>query len=115
MQFIVEKQQGKFKRLDDDKERLSSTSDGRYVVEIYNADPRTNAQNRYYHLILTIMSRDTWYQKDELHDIFKNMFLNVNDQWIITTAQLTVEQFSEYVENIKKRCAVNGYVVPDLN
>ena len=115
MQFIVEKQQWKFKRLDDDKERLNSTSDGRYVVEIYNADPRTNAQNRYYRVMLEIIAQDTGHTKDELHAVFKNMFLNVNDQGIITTTQETVEQFSKYVENIKKRCAVNGYIVPDLN
>lgn len=112
MQLIVQKKGWKFERLDDDKQRLSKLQDDWYVIDIHHSDPRTDAQNRYYWVMLTIISHDTGHTTDELHDVFKMMFLGLDYNWNITTTTKTIESFTNYVEKIKQRCAKNNYIIP---
>ena len=80
---------------------------------------RTNLQNRYYWgQVVAIPARESGYLDDEMHSAFKMMFLKKSEDrtkppTVKSTATLTTQEFSEYVEKCRQWCAENGYDVPN--
>jgi len=72
---------------------------------------RSNNQNAYYWgCVLKLVAEHTGYSENELHEVFKNMFLpkkfvTINDrEFEITksTTQVKTTEFEEYVERIRE-------------
>lgn len=86
---------------------------------------RTPPQNRYYFgVVLKVISLHTGHSPEELHDFFKHEFnskferLGKVEVWIPqSTADLNTQEFSDYIENIKRFAAekLDGLYVPDAD
>jgi len=107
MELIVQKSNNKFQRQDQDKHKLSNLQDGWYVVQIHDSNYRSNAQNRRYWLILTILAQETWHTKEELHEVFKLMFLESD------TTRTVVWIHADYTNRLENRVKQQGYIIPD--
>lgn len=70
--------------------------------------------------MLEIVWEDVWYHSDELHDLFKQMFLTSikYDElfWEIrhveSTTKKTTKEFAEYIWKIEKWCLQNWFIIP---
>ena len=79
---------------------------------------RTEQQNRYYWLYLSLIAQETGHDEDELHEAFKRKFLKkgrkqVMGEDVVTTASttsLSVSGFIDYILNIEK---LTGILAPD--
>ena len=86
------------------------------VVRAYKT--RTDQQNRYYWVLMTIMGSHCGYTKDEMHEAMKKKFLDEKDIVLgkqkmkipPTTTKLKVMQFWSYVDEIREWAAKS----PDL-
>ena len=70
---------------------------------------RSNPQNKWYRgVVLEMISEETGHDPDDLHELFKYKF---NSSEVMgkrvgkTTVNLTVKEFTEYVENIRRWAA----------
>lgn len=89
-----------------------------------NTKQRSTAQNSWYWAgILPVIARETGHSTEELHEIFKRMFLN---RKIIeyrkksiampgSTSDCTTVEFSEYIERVRAEAAEMGIRVPDAD
>lgn len=119
-------------------ERLKSLPEGWAVDFIEPKAVRTREQNKLYWKWLSIISDETGYTKDELHDMFACKFLGYNvyrfrgdgdyegiarmlnvdveDLGAIikvrTTTKLTTKEFTEYLESIYLEVSQMGIVLP---
>lgn len=89
------------------------------LCEVIKWYPKRSLQsNKYYWAILNQLveatSEHTGYTKDELHQSFKEMFLNTEFTNVLTgesktrtksTTELNSKDFSEYLEKVKLFCA----------
>jgi len=87
-------------------------------------DRRTLDQNAYLWVINTLISNETGMETDEVHTYLKERFapkrkITVKGTETIIpkgTSQFTKEEFSEYIERIKRFAAIElGIVIPDSN
>ena len=86
---------------------------------------RTSPQNRYYWgIVLKMASEYTGYTCDELHELFKNSFLQghevvVGDKRVLvtpSTTKLSTVEFNDYIEDVcRYLSATLGLVVPQPN
>lgn len=85
-------------------------------------DSRTLAQNSYLWVINTLISNETGMETDEVHTYLKERFapkrkITVKGTETIIpkgTSQFTKEEFSDYIERIKRFAAIEmGIVIPD--
>ena len=84
-------------------------------------DKRSQRANRYYWLIIGLISDHTGYEKDELHELFKKRFNPVtlslgNEADTIggSTRKMDTKVFGEYVERIRRFAETElGVVTPD--
>lgn len=111
MKTLVEKK-GKFQRSESQKNLIDWLSDWRYEVTFYNGQTRTLQQNRRYRLILTILSSETGHTKEELHDVFKCMFLEPDETGRYTTIT-TKHNHCEYVDRVEQWAISRGIVIPN--
>jgi hypothetical protein len=82
---------------------------------------RSNNANRYYWACLDIISQSLGYQPDELHSLFKGLYLpkreiKLNGKMYYlsgTTTQLTTSQFMDYIERIRCEMAQQGIELPN--
>lgn len=90
------------------------------IVRTISKD-RSDRQNRYYWgAVLPIISSDTGFTKEELHQIFRNKFLRYgktykgrNYNFSRSTTDLTTIEFEEYLDKIRIFSAAElGIVVP---
>lgn len=83
---------------------------GRVTVRIEtDRGRRTTQQNRYYRLVLGLISDDTGHEPDELHELFKHKFLPAHTVTVLgedvnfwTTTLEDYDQFWQYVERIRR-------------
>jgi len=81
--------------------------------------PRTNQMNRYYWLLMNILARSSQDRnKDEWHEDLKSKFLIENPDSplprVRSTTDLSIQEFSEYLQNIKRLVAeYYGIVLPE--
>ena len=98
---------------------LTQFSDGKYSLEINPLkSKRSDEQNRYYWLYLGVVSRETGYTSNELHEWAKGKFLTMQVKEIFgdkvrerrTTTKLTRGEFVEYLMEIE---LATGVELPD--
>ena len=72
-------------------------------------EKRTLAQNRYYWIICTIVAEETGHDPEEIHQIFKSMFLKTwtklkhkRIQRIQSTTELDTKEFTDYVDKCSR-------------
>lgn len=101
------------------KECLKGLIGKNFALHIDQRKPkRSEAQNRFYWLYIESISHETGYTKEELHDLFKGMFLTRKIKEVMgkkvritkSTTLLTKSEFSEYVLEIQN---FTGILPPD--
>lgn len=72
---------------------------------------RSINQNRYYWLVLNMVSEDTGFRPQEAHEIFKRKFLTIEKvyeetgqvyEYTKSTTELSTIEFEEYVEQVRQ-------------
>lgn len=94
-------------------EVLSRLKDGRILITFTDKATRSSAQNRYLHgVAYKAISETTGYTTEEVHEICKAKFLahtiHIGEEDMDipkSTTKLTTDEFSEYVEAIKRWAA----------
>ena len=79
---------------------------------------RTLTQNAYYHLYLSVISKETGDDENSLHEYFKRKFLVPVEKVVMgetikvpaSTTELNKQEFSDYLDRI---CALTGIPLPD--
>jgi dTDP-4-amino-4,6-dideoxygalactose transaminase len=109
MLFIATKKENKFtaKQFND---YIKQLKDGKYTIEVKKwQNNRTNNQNNYYWMYLTIISDETGEDRNDLHELFKRKFLPPVYKQIFgkeykfpsSTTKLNKQDFSEYIMKIE--------------
>jgi len=112
--FIVEIEQGKVKFKSEHHKELFARyvmqfPDGKYNLEINKrTEGRSQQQNRYYWLYLGIVSRESGHTTEELHQLFRGMFLSKGIKEVMgkpvrvtkSTTELSKNDFCEYLAEI---------------
>jgi hypothetical protein len=91
-----------------------------YVEVKKKHERRTLSQNDYLHVIFTIIANDIGHTKEEIKEIYKQMFLSyyteLNDKKIKvvrSTADLDKREMTEFIEKIRNHAAAElGIYVP---
>lgn len=95
--------------------------DGRYAVHIRkHVTTRTAQQNRLYRIWLELLSDETGYTDDDLHEIFKSRFLGTrilswgNQSYTVanSTVALSTKQFTEYLTQVEETANLLGVNLP---
>ena len=83
--------------------------EGDVHLEIKPAEKvRSPQQNAYYRVIIRILSKELGYTEAEMHDTIKEKF------HVESTKQLFKEEFTELLEQIKRRAVMDmGIVLPN--
>ena len=85
---------------------------------------RTTPQNEYYWgVVLPIIAKETGHTKEELHEIFKRMFLTAQTLQYRgkeiripgSTATLNTKEFGEYLEKVFVEAGELGLIIPESN
>lgn len=126
---IVHIRDKKIQNPKDIKKAFDALKDGKYLIDINNADKRSTPQNRYYFgLVIPIVRKGikdlgTELTKEETHEFLKARFnaegiVNIKTGEIIdvpkSTTRLSKFEFMEYIEKIQKFAAeFLSIVIPD--
>lgn len=100
---------------------LEKMSDGEVLIE-FTSTSRTDAQNKYYWVINGIIGRHLGMRPEDVHKMFKEMFLPKTDYFVAikqkqlrSTTEQTKDQMREYLDNVIQFTAEEiGIVLPDL-
>lgn len=122
--FSVDVQDGKVTLADEPgyRRQIRQFKNGKATLRLeVDRGKRSNQANRYYRLILGLISDDTGYEVDELHEMFKRRFLTprivdvMGEQIAIyTTTQEDSAGFREYVDRIRRFALTErGIETPD--
>lgn len=104
------------------KSRLQNWENKEVLVEIkLIKNIRSLKANAYYWCCLEIISKDLGYQPDELHALFKGLYLPKREiklgrkSYFLagSTAILNTVEFMTYIEKIRQEMALQGIVLPD--
>ncbi len=76
-------------------------------IDIKPSKMRNTAQNNYYWSILRDFGKEIGYHPEEMHIIIKGHFK------IKTTAEFTIEEFSEFLDRVIYYAAEQGFPVRD--
>jgi hypothetical protein len=105
------------------RQQLRHFKNGKVIVRIeLDREKRSGQANRYYRLVLGLISDDTGDDPDSLHEFFKRKFQEskiVHTSWntdieVWTTADNDPEKFHAYVENVRRFALMErGIVTPD--
>ncbi len=97
---------------------ISELSDWEYVIDIKKPN-RTEKQNSLYWSILDYVYEQTWIDKDELHLLFKQKFLNkpiLTCFWDInitqSTKELDKEEFNNFIMQVTLFLSENQINLP---
>lgn len=88
------------------------------TIEIYidKYEPkRTISQNKYYRTILKHIGDSLGYTQKEIGEIMKSKFLSEVNPDVISTADLTKKEFTEYLDRVIQFGAEQGIVLPDIS
>ena len=98
------------------REWIEQQKNGRYSIEIKRIRKlRSLDQNALYWMWLEVVSRDTGYDKEELHTTFRSMFLTDRSKklpLIRSTARLNKNQFSIYLGKVERVASELGIALP---
>ena len=80
---------------------------------------RSNPQNKYYWgVVIKLLSDWAGYEPEEMHESLKDRFLAMPDartglRISHSTTKMTTNEFSEYIETVKRFAAENGINIPE--
>ena len=82
-----------------------------------------NLNSYYWAVVVKLLSEETGYDKDEMHEVLKSMFLRTRYQikgvWVDSTkstTKLTHKEMSEFIEEVKRFASTTlGVYIPDPN
>lgn len=104
----------KIRKFDDIAEFITNSKDWIYSVEIKKFWDRTDAQNRYLRwVVYKSISEQTGVSPIEIHYYLKHKILWIDWNNFPSTKSLNVEEFTQYVENVKNEVAELWYYVPE--
>jgi len=101
MKFIKKSKDWKLLNSSDINTFISSLKDWMYSIIIKKFGSRSLAQNSYLWLLYSIIEKETWIDKEEIHYYLKHKILWIWENWFPTTTELNKNEFTEYVEKIK--------------
>ena len=83
--------------------------EGDVHLEIKRAEKvRSPQQNAYYRVIVRILAKELGYTEQEMHETIKEKYD------VVSTKQLSVEEFTELIEQIKRWSVIDmGIVLPN--
>lgn len=105
------------------KFHVGKMKDGNYTVAIKRIQSnRSLQQNRMYWAVLTLISEHTGHTSEELHEIYKNLFLSKKFKLYRGreielekhTRTLNKAEFVAYMDNVFTEAGQLGVVVPDV-
>ena len=82
-----------------------------------------NLNSYYWAVVVKLLSEETGYDKDEMHEVLKSMFLRTRYQikgvWVDgtkSTTKLSNKEMGEFIEEVKRFASTTlGVYVPDPN
>ena len=82
-----------------------------------------NLNSYYWAVVVKLLSEETGYDKDEMHEVLKSMFLRTRYQikgvWVDSTkstTKLSNKEMAEFIEEVKRFAATTlGVYIPDPN
>ena len=82
-----------------------------------------NLNSYYWAVIVKLLSEETGYNKDEMHEVLKSMFLRTRYQikgvWVDSTkstTKLSNKEMGEFIEEVKRFASTTlGVYIPDPN
>ena len=78
---------------------------------------RSMSQNKYYWgVVIALFAEHCGYDAEEMHESLKMRFLRKHDgpiETVRSTTDLSIEEFTQYVEDCRKLAAEMGCVIPD--
>lgn len=99
---------------------LDKMPDGEVLIE-FTSTSRTDAQNKYYWVIVGIIGRTLGMQPEDVHKYFKECFLPkteyfvaIKDKQLRSTTEQTKDQMAAYLDKIIRFAAEQGIIIPDL-
>ena len=112
-----------------DKEKFNShlhNCEGKNVVITMGEQKKRrslNLNSYYWGVAVKLLSEHTGYDKDEVHEVLKSMFLRtkykINGVWIDgtkSTTKLSNQEMNEYLEQVKRFASSTlGTYIPDPN
>lgn len=104
--MIIVKTDGEISGLSEVAKKLASLPDGMYFVDIRESKKsRSLQQNRYYWgVVIDILSRDTGYYPEEIHQLMAKKFLSYEKKgevFVKSTTMLSTTEFEEYLSKIR--------------
>jgi len=85
-------------------------------------EKRTPAQNDYYWWILQYIEEETGNDKNNLHQLFKDMFLaeevivlDHESKSYVSTTKLNTKEMTDYIEKIRQHMNDWGLYIPEAN
>jgi hypothetical protein len=130
-EFFIHKKEGEITNLQTLSDNLTELEDGRYFVTIKKANTRSHNQNAYYWGVVCQLvyeglkdaGFDTVRNKDDAHEVMKNLFLTTKEEVggvtitkVRSTRQLSRAEFIDYLTHIETWCFdYLGFVLPAPN
>ena len=119
---VDERNTKKWSNLQQLKDYMSKLQAGKYIIKISEFKPeRTIHQNKFYWKLIEIIAREIGYETEEMHELYKYKYLKktVEDKngnlvkGVGSTAVLNVQEFTEYIEKIKRHATELKITLPD--
>jgi len=123
--FVLKIEDGEAKMMNKERfiEVTKTQQDGFYNLTMKKwGKDRSTRQNAYYWgIVMSLISKEVGHTAEELHEIFKKMFLprkvlvfeGKEYEVVPSTKQLTTKEFNEYLERIIVKASEMGIVIPD--
>ena len=99
---------------------LDKLPDGEIVLEL-NPTDRTDAQNKYYWVLVHILAGSFGITDKDMHDYPKDTFLPKREYFLMiknkqlrSTTEQNKDEMSEYIENVIAFASEQGIVIPDI-
>lgn len=120
MEFVVEIENGRVINSDLQK-YIKSRKNWHYIIDVRTGRERTLLQNSYYWSLVQILADDKGYTPDQMHEELRILFLSkpveVTGLGVVLVAKsttvLTTKEFTDYIEMIRQRAAMDGIILPD--
>lgn len=98
---------------------LDKIQDGELVIEL-NPTDRTDAQNKYYWVLVHILAQSFGISDNQMHEFLKSAFLPSQDYFVLikkkqlsSTTEQNKDEMTEYIEKVIRFGAEQGIVLPD--
>ena len=99
---------------------LDKLPDGEIVLEL-NPTDRTDAQNKYYWVIVHILANEFGITDNNMHEYLKDTFLPKREYFVLiknkqlkSTTEQNKDEMSSYIDNVISFASEHGIILPDI-